>query len=261
MDACTDNGKDIFGCGGIQIFAAIYTEIIWLLGSNDPGNLDLMCHEWDTETPTDDAPMVSPSSLSALQARKEWKGEGSTISPDHDHVRQNDDLLTQWFAEWAIVSLHRFRKFHIILSHPDSSDNHEECAKTIKAVERRWGHVEALTAEDCFKRHRVTDQTKLDEMEAERRKRARAELSGKKQAARQARAEEREAAKDALEERMRYLRDGGAGDGEVVEAGRRLLRGLGASEKEVRECRVDEERVFEFNYLKRLDAGGVVGTC
>lgn len=97
MDACSESGKDIFGFS-IQIFADIYTEIFFLLQTPDPGDDGLMCHEWDYETPTEEAPLVSSSSLRVLQARKEWKDEGADIGPDDSNIRQNDDLLVQWFA-------------------------------------------------------------------------------------------------------------------------------------------------------------------
>lgn len=240
MDAYSESGKDIFGCG-LQIFADIYSEVYWLLQTPDPGDNGLMCYEWDYETPTDEASIVSSSSLRVLQARKEWKGEGADREPDDDNIKQNDDLLVQWFAEWALVNLHNFRKYNVILGH---TKDHPFTRTAVSAYEKAWGHIEVMTAEDAFKRHNVTLQSKLDEMEAKRRRKVQEELPTKRAAAKKARKEEREAAKEALEARMQMFIDVGATEEEVLRAGRQLLRDLGGSEKEIEECRVDMDRVF-----------------
>lgn len=240
IEACSDSGKDIFGCG-IQIFADIYTEIYFLLQSPDPGDSSLMCYEWDYETPTEEAPIVSSPSLRVLQARKEWTGEGADMGPDDSNIRQNDDLLVQWFAEWAIVNLHSFRKYHVILGY---AEDHPFTNIAIPAYEKAWGHIEVITAEDAFKRHGVIAQSKLDEVEAKRRRKVREELPVKRAAAHKARREEREATKRALDARMKMFRDVNATEEEVVRAGRQLLRDLGGSEKEIEECKVDMNRVF-----------------
>lgn len=240
MDAYSDSGKDIFGCS-IQVFADIYTEIYWLLQNPDPGDNGLMCCQWDYETPTEEAPVVSSSSLQALQARKEWKGEGADMEPDDDNIRQNDDLLIQWFAEWAIVNLQNFRKYNVILGY---TKDHPFTETAISAYEKAWGHIEVMTFEDACTRHRVTAQTELDEMEAQRRRKLKEALPAKRAAADKARKEEREAAKAALEVRMQTFRDAGAAEEEAVRAGRQLLRDRGGSEKEIEECKVDMERAF-----------------
>ena len=49
------------------------------LQAPDPGDNGLMCYEWDYEPPTEEAPIVSSSSLFVLQARKEEKGEEAVI--------------------------------------------------------------------------------------------------------------------------------------------------------------------------------------
>lgn len=240
MDACSDSGKDVFGFG-IQIFADIFTEIYWLLQTPDPGDNGLMCYEWDRETPTDEAPIVSSSSLRVLQARKEWKGDGANRVPDDDNIRENDDLLVRWFAEWAIVNLHNFRKYNVILGY---AKDHPFTKIAIAEYEKAWGHIEVMTSEDAFTRHKVTAQSKLDDMEAERRRKLKEGLPVKRAAATKARGEEREAAKAALEARMQSYRDVGATEGEVVRAGRQHLRDLNGSEKEIEECQVDMDRVF-----------------
>lgn len=246
MDAYSGSKKDIFGCS-IQVFADIYTEIYWLLQTPDPGDNGLMCHEWDYEIPTDEAPIVSSSSLRVLQARKEWKGEGANTEPDDDNIRQNDDLLVQWFAEWAIVNLQNFRKYNVILGY---AKNHPFTKTAISAYEKAWGHIEVMTSEDAFTRHKVTAQSKLNDMEAERRRKLREGLPARRAAAQKARKEEREAAKVALEARMQTFRDVGATEEEVVRAGRQLLRDLDGSEKEIEECKVDMDRVFADRWWK-----------
>ena len=240
IDAYSDSGKDIFGCD-IRLFADIYTEIYRLLQNPNPGYNGLMCEIWDYELPTDEAPIVSSSSLRVLQGRKEWKGEGTDTGPDDHNIKNNDDLLSQWFAEWAMVNLHNFRKFHIILGYT-KGDGFTDGA--ISAYEKGWGHLEVMTFEEAFERHRVIPQTKLDEIEAKRRRKMKEELPAKKAATIKARREEREAARLALEARMQMFRDVGATDEEVMAAGRKLLMELGGSEKEVVECRVDMDRVF-----------------
>ena len=240
LDAYTSSKKDIFGYS-MQIFADIYTEIYWLLQKPNPGDSGLMCYEWDYELPTDEAPMVCSSSLRALQARKEWQGEGADTRPDDEHIRQNDNLLAQWFAEWAIVNLHNFRKFHIILGY---TEDHPFTDTAISAFEKQWGHLEVMTFEEACHRHKVAPQSKLDDMEAERRRKLKEQLPAKKAAAEKARREEREAARLALEARMQMYRDHGCTEEEARRAGRQLLRDLGGTEAEIEECRVDMERVF-----------------
>ena len=240
IEAYTDSGKDIFGCSK-QIFGDIYTEIYELLQDPDPSYDRLMCHEWDYEIPTDEAPIVSSSSLRVLQARKEWRGEGADTEPDDDHIKQNDDTLAQWFAEWATANLHTFRKYHIILGY--AKDN-PFTATAIAAYEKGWGHIEVMTSEEACVRHKVTPQSKLDDMEADRRRKQKEQLPAKKAANAKARKEAREAAKLALELRMQLFRDAGATEEQVLSAGRLLLRELGGSEKEVEECKVDMKRAF-----------------
>ena len=101
-----------------------------------------------------------------------------------------------------------------------------------------------MTFEEACKRHKVTPQSKLDGMEAERRRKLKEQLPAKKAAAEKARMEEREAARLALEARMQMFRDGGGTEEDARRAGRELLRDLGGSEAEVEGCRVDMERVF-----------------
>ncbi|KAK4691931.1 hypothetical protein P7C71_g5175, partial [Lecanoromycetidae sp. Uapishka_2] len=228
LDLYTDTQKDVFG-HGIQIIADIYTEILWLL--EDPNQpLSYQVEDFDTELPTREAPLVTSSSLKALQARKEWKGDTpETIEIDHHNIAQNDDLLIQWFAEWAIVHLDSFRKFHAVLGCPAGDETGK---KSIKNYENRWGHIEVFTAEDCFSRHKVTPQDKLDEMEAERRRKLREMAPKVKAEAIKARKEERLVAKAALETRIRVWREHGASEEEVAEAGRRFLRDTGGSEME-----------------------------
>lgn len=256
MDAYSESGKDIFGCS-IQTFANIYTEIYWLLQKPDPGDNLLMCCEWDYETPTEEAPIVSSSSLRALQARKEWKGVGADTEPDDDHIRQNDDLLIQWFAEWAIVNLQHFRKYNVILGY---AKDHPFTETAISAYEKAWGHIEVMTSEEAFTRHKVTAQSELNDMEAQRRKRLTEALPAKQAAANKARKEEREAARATLEVRMQTFRDVGATEEEVVRAGRLFLRDRVGSEKEIQECKVDMDRVFVDRWWEEsvMEGGGVV---
>ena len=101
-----------------------------------------------------------------------------------------------------------------------------------------------MTCEEACTRHKVTAQSELDDMEAQRRRKLEEGLPAKKAAADKARKEEREAVKVALEVRMQTFRDGDATEEEVVRAGRQLLRDRGCSEKEIEECKVDMDRVF-----------------
>ena len=118
----------------------------------------------------------------------------------------------QWFAEWAVVNLESFRKFHAVLGYPKGDEFGD---KALKAYERGWGHIEVLTAEECFKRHSVTSQEELDKMEAERRRRVREQIPSKKEEARKAQIEERRAAKEALEIHLQVFRDAGATEEET----------------------------------------------
>ena len=245
MDVCDDANKDLFG-HGIQVIADIYTEILWLFETSDPEDNGLMCYDFDYEIPTDDAPIVTSASLRSLQERKEWKGDTlATTEIDHQNIRQNDDLLIQWFAEWAMVNLESFRKFNAVLGYPKGDEFGD---KAIKAYEKGWGHIEVLTAEECFKRHGVTSQEELDKMEAGRRRKVREQITIKKDEARKARTEERRAAKEALEVHMRLFRDARASERDAMAAGRQYLRVSGATEKEVEDCAIDMERVLIRNH-------------
>jgi hypothetical protein len=245
MDIIADTKKDIFGYG-IQVIADIYTEILWLFENPNPEDNGLMCYNFDYEIPTDDAPIVTSASLRTLQDRKEWKGNSlEHTEVDHDNIRQNDDLLVQWFAEWAMVNLESFRKFHAVLGYPKG---HDVGDKALKAYEKGWGHIEVLTAEECFKRHSVTSQEELDKLEAERRRKIREQIPIKKEEARKAQTEERQAAREALETNMQVFRDAGATETEVLAAGRRHLKATGATDKEIEACAIDMERVFVKNY-------------
>ena len=166
MDAYSSSGKDIFNCS-MQTFADIYTEIYRLLQRPNPNNTSLMCQTWDHEIPLDEAPIVSSSSLRVLQSRREWAGEGAATEPNDAHIRQNDDLLIQWFAEWAVVNLQSFRKFHAILGY---GKDHPFTDTAVRAYEKAWGHIEVMTFDEAFTRHKVTVQLRLDDLEADRRR-------------------------------------------------------------------------------------------
>ncbi|KAL2041757.1 hypothetical protein N7G274_005541 [Stereocaulon virgatum] len=245
MDIIADTKKDIFG-HGIQVIADIYTEVHLLFETTDPEDNSLMCYDFDNEIPTDDAPIVTSASLRTLQERKEWKGDSLEHTElDHDNIRQNDDLLVQWFAEWSMVNLESFRKFHAILGY---SKGHDFGDKALKAYEKGWGHIEILTAEECFKRHNVTSQEELDEMEAECRRKIREQILVNKEEARKAQVEERQAAREALETTMQVFKDAGATETEILAAGRRHLKVTGATDKEIEACAINMERVLVKNY-------------
>lgn len=245
LDLYEDTQKDVFGHGK-QAIARIYTEILWLLeNANEP--LTYQVYDWDPELPTDEAPLVTSSSLKTLQARKEWKGETpETTEIDHYNIRQNDDLLIQWFAEWAMVHLDSFRKFHAVLGYPPGHELGEKCTKE---YQKFWGHIEVLTADECFTRHSVTPQEKLDEMEIERRRKLRGNATKVKEENRKARTEERQTAQVALETRMQVYRDHDATEEEIIEAGRQFLREIGGSEKEIKACAVDIDRQFNYTHF------------
>ena len=254
MDLYQDTQTNTFG-HGMQIIADIYTEITLLIQKpNLP--FTYLVYDCDPEVPLKEAPLVLPARLRELQDRKEWKQDAfGSMTPDHNNIRQNDDKLIQWFAEWAAVHLDSYRRFHAVLGYTPED---EFGKKAVKQYEDYWGHIEVIDPEDCFKRHNVTPQVKLDEIESKRRREQRENGLRIKAEAKRARAEERQTAKMALETVMGIYRERGASEEEVLRAGRNHLRRMGGSEKEVEECRVDSERVFtmEEMYARMLRMQG-----
>ena len=244
LDLYEETKTDVFGCGK-QVFGDIYTNITWLLEENyDPDGTDtyiipdgMMCYEWDDETPNEEAPLVAPGqNLHEMKSRTAWNIDGSGVEIDHESIRLNDDLLVQWFAEWATVACEHFRRFHIVLGH-EPGDTFEEIARPYR---KRWGHIDAvLTAEKCFKRHGITAQADLDVKEAARLCHKRKHAPKLYEKIERGRKKEREAAKISLERIKAMYHDAGATEKQIRDGARIYLQQTGATLKEIKEVEID----------------------
>ena len=241
LDLYNDTKTDVFGCGK-QVFADIYTNITWLFESDYRPDgakyavLDgMMCLEGDDETPDDNAPLVAPASLRAMRDRKEWNVENLEVEVDHDNIRLNDDLLIQWFAEWAILACEDFRRFQIVLGY-EPGDRHDNIARR---YQKTWGHIEVLTPESFYERHKVTAQTDLDTQEAERLRFSREQARDTPARNEAGRKKERDAKKVSLEKVKKKYREAGATEKQVRDGLRLHLRQTGASFKEIKETKID----------------------
>ena len=231
IEVCQDTGRNMFGCD-TKVFARIYAEVYRLLERGVEHGFSLMVYDFDNETPLDEAPVVTPSLFHAFQGKKEWKGSSpATIEPDHATIQLQDSNLIKWFAQWAVASqLENFRRFHAILGYPKGSPEGE---KLIREFEKTYGHIEVLSAEQCFSRHAITAQDVLDEMEVKRRKKMKEATAALKVANEKTRKQQKEKASEALEYRLKVYREMGASEGEIREAAKRHLRRMGGSEGEV----------------------------
>ena len=99
LDVYDNTRTDVFGYGK-QALADLYTEILWLLEEAEHPAIHKVL-DGDPEMPAEDAPRVTPVSLKAFQAAKEWNEDGRSLN--HESIKRNDDALIQWFAEWAMV--------------------------------------------------------------------------------------------------------------------------------------------------------------
>ncbi len=233
MQVCQDTGRDIFGCD-TKVFARIYAEVYRLLERGVEDGFALMVYDFDNETPLDEAPVVAPSLFHAFQGKKEWKRTSSaTIEPDHATIQLQDSNLIKWFAQWAVASqLENFRRFHAILGYPKGSPDGE---KLIRDFEKTYGHIEVLSAEQCFSRHAVTTQDVLDEKEAKRRKGMRDATAALKLANEKARKEQMEKKRLAFEHRLKIYGNMGASEEEIQTW---ELRGKGEEDVEMRDVDV-----------------------
>ena len=242
LDLYEKTKKDCFGFGK-QVFGDIYTNITWLLQDDyDPDGINaylvpngMMCYEWDSETPNEDAPLVAPAALREMRRRNAWKTESSGIEIDHDNIRLNDDVLVQWFAEWATVACENFRRFHVVLGY-EPGDVFEDINRRYR---KTWGHIDVLTAEKCCKRENITPQAELDMKEAARLRSNRKQAPPIYAKIERGRKKEREAAEISLEKVKAMYRDAGATEEQIRDGARIHLRQTGASLKEIKEMDID----------------------
>lgn len=287
IDLCSDNaGQSSFGFS-IQVYVDIYTEI-WILLERVDEPFGLMVEFWDPEIPVREALVISPPDLPRI--RKEWTGEDGEI--DHEAIRWNDEEIIQWFSEWAGLHLHEHRKFHVVLGYPKG---HEIGDYVTKCYEKGYGYLEhgpqnpgrqelglfvrssdsaviksawernfleIISYEKCFLLHKVTDQAKLDDIEAARRQRIKLDVTRNLAEAEKERKEARQAAKEALEKVMQLCRDQGGTMEQARAVGRRRLlwkrdeEGT-ATDKEVEECAIDMDLVLgnQYGWHHKIIAG------
>ena len=250
LDLYEETKTDVFGCGK-QVFGDIYTNITWLLEDDyDPGGAQrqrfpdgMMCYEWDSETPNEDAPLVAPATLYEMRHWNAWKNERSVAEIDHENIRRNDELLVQWFAEWATVACESFRRFHVVLGY-EPEEVFEDIARRFR---KRWGHIDVLTAEDCCKRENVSAQAELDIKEALQLHSNRRQAPKIYAKIERGRKRERDAAKISLERIKEMYHDAGATEKQILDGARIHLRQTGASLKEIKETLIDMELRSSWN--------------
>ncbi len=168
LDSFDDTKKDIFGHGK-QVYADIHYIIYSLLQKDVevggpvttlvPGGTMTLVH--DPETPNDEAPLVAPSPLRELQSCDLWT-PGSQIN--HLDIEKADQILIEWFSEWAIIKCPSYRRFMVVLG-PEPS---EKLDHMIKVYSHKHCHLEFVTAEKCYTRLNVTAQTELDALAKKR---------------------------------------------------------------------------------------------
>lgn len=80
------------------------------------------------------------------------KGSQTNLPMPEDKIANNDAIMVEWFAGWAMTQLENFRKFHIIMTpyggEPKARGHNGGGPGPLRAFEqqrrdwmRRWGHV------------------------------------------------------------------------------------------------------------------------
>ena len=150
-----------------QVFADIYANLMWILEGERP--LDSIQYSvWcsmdltgdDVRPLSDDALLVEPASLHGMQdLLKDWR----TGFSDND-IRLNDDILIQWFAEWAVFASERFRKFQVVLGYEPGAT----LDGIVRGHEKTWGHIKVRGPEKFYGSNQVPSPADLDIRESDR---------------------------------------------------------------------------------------------
>ncbi len=115
----------------------------------------------EEEQPTSEAPMCFMGEVPAFD-ESVGKGVAANDEVDKDAIAQNDKVLLEWFAGYAMTKLEHFRRFDIVTG----DERHQEL---MDKYQSRWSHIEIVTVEDLYCKHKVPD---WDVLEREEEKRA-----------------------------------------------------------------------------------------
>lgn len=118
----------------------------------------------DEEQPTEDAPMCFMGEVSAFD-ESVGKGVATNVEVDKEAIARNDQVLLEWFAGYAMTKVDQFRRFDIVTGLLPSDERHQEVRDRYQA---KWSHVEVVSVEDLYRKHKVPEWEVLDREEEKR---------------------------------------------------------------------------------------------
>lgn len=118
----------------------------------------------EEEQPTSEAPMCFMGEVSAFD-ESVGKGVATNAEVDKETIAQNDKVLLEWFAGYAMTKVEHFRRFDIVTGALSGDERHQEIKDK---YQNKWSHIEIVTAEDLYRKHRVPDWDVLNKEEEKR---------------------------------------------------------------------------------------------
>lgn len=118
----------------------------------------------EEEQPTSEAPMCFMGEVSAFD-ESVGKGVAANAEVDEDAIAQNDKVLLEWFAGYAMTKVEHFRRFDIVTGMPPGDARHQEIKDKYQA---EWSHIEIVTAEDLYRKHKFPEWDVLNKEEEKR---------------------------------------------------------------------------------------------
>lgn len=118
----------------------------------------------EEEQPTPEAPMCFMGEVSAFDENV-GKGVATNAEVDKETIAQNDKVLVEWFAGYAMTKLEYFRRFDIVIGAPLGNERHQELKDKYQS---KWSHIEIVTAEELYRKHKVPDWDVLNKEEEKR---------------------------------------------------------------------------------------------
>lgn len=105
-----------------------------------PEALDPLCNNNNTNEHIDEGSHTIRCMSDAVSSFNQKVGQGvETNSPmPEPEIANNDAIMVDWFAGWALTQLENFRKFHVIMAPCVGGVPYERLRKDWM---RKWGHV------------------------------------------------------------------------------------------------------------------------
>ncbi len=142
-----------------KVYVQCYGEVSRMLKDEDMEQGDP-----EEEQPTPEAPMCFMGEVSAFD-ESVGKGVATNVEVNKETIAQNDKVLLEWFAGYAMTKLEHFRRFDIVTGALSDDERHQEIKDN---YQNKWSHIKIVTAKDFYRKNSVPDWDVLNKEEEKR---------------------------------------------------------------------------------------------